>query len=192
VLARICRATAVVAGLAVACVGVLAMGASGIVLVAFLSAVSGLSARFVLGSVAAGRQPISGIVAAALTAGVVTALIGAVVILGAAAAAVLPVPVLIGVASVWSRLARGPASPVHPPSPIAEVESDDVAGLRLAWDRSCTLLRDLPPGPVRWALADERRRLLDRLELQDPAGFDQWLRAAGHVDDDPPSGRPSR
>jgi hypothetical protein len=187
VLGTVLRTTAAVVGLLVACVGVLVMSPPAVVLVAFLSTIIGLGAPTVLVSAAPGRPPPSVPVCVAVTGAALAVVTGSVAILGVAAVMVLPLPAAVCAAAAWRRL-RAPGIPA--PRRVVRVSrrvgSDSVADLRSAWERSCALLRHLPPGPARWELADERRLLLDELELHDPAGFDQWLRTAVG---DPPPGR---
>ena len=181
------RAAGAVVGLAIAVIGVLVVGPPEVVLVATLSVVVGLGEKELHATARPGRRLMRPVVAATATACVLTVLTGLLVILGSAAATVLPVPLAIGGAWVWRHRQADAVPPlVSAPWPVTATAPATVADLRLAWDLSSTLLRDLPPGSTRWQLAEERRRLLDQLEHHDPGGFDRWMLAAVRVDDEPP------
>jgi len=53
-----------------------------------------------------------------------------------------------------------------------------------AWQRSYWLVRELPPGPIRYEVVLIRHELLNELERRDPTGFHRWLetepRAGSH------------
>jgi hypothetical protein len=157
----------------------------------------------------------AGLLAGAGTAGALLALIGLVVLAGAAAGTFLLVALLV-VGLVWTRrrtrwsaaAPRDPqvadhrgAAPGGDPSPrgaagrpsrvaAPAAPSSDPADLTApqlcaVWQRTYFALLDLPVGASREAVTHLRGRLLDEMERRDPAGFARWLEAGPRAASNP-------
>jgi hypothetical protein len=131
--------------------------------------------------------------------GVVTAVwlivTGLVVLLGPATAIVI-VAILLTVPLpwVWRALRTGDRAARTQPraeqadtraAPTVALEDLTTPALCAAWQRSYFAMLEVPAGPDRYATLRMRERLLDELELRDPAGFARWLHCGARAGSDP-------
>jgi hypothetical protein len=183
-------------GTAVAAVGGVSLGGSGLVVVGLAAVISGCLAA---GIARDGDSPDP--VQAAVEAGwrcavgtvaVILVVTGCGVLIGGALTALLAGTVLGAVLVHWLLRWRRPGrsigvAPVVPLTGVGElpVQSLSVEALGQEWLRTSAALARGPGAALRQVLVDRRQQALDELERRDPAGFARWLAQDAFVDSDP-------
>jgi hypothetical protein len=186
----------VLIGAAVAAVGGVSLGVSGLVAVVLAGVVGAcVGAGIVRDGVT--PRPRQAAVDAAWRAGVGTIAVlllisGCAVLTGGAVTALLTGVVLGGVLVRWAlrsvradrAVQRATVVPLGG-SAAAPVRTLSVEALGREWLRSSAALAR-PTGPlVRKALVERRQEALDELERRDPVGFARWLADGPTIDSDP-------
>ena len=183
---------------ALAAIGGVSLGGSGLVAVVLAAVVAACLAAGIVRDSDAPR-PRQAVVdtawrAAVGTVAVLLVLSGCVVLAGGALTALLAGVAVGGVLVRWAvrsarRTQRDPGATVLPlPGAGAgggPVGFLSVEALGREWLRTSAALAQTRDAAVRQALVQRREEALDELERRDPAGFSRWLAEGATVDSDP-------
>ena len=194
-LARSALAVLVLFGAAIAAIGGVSLGGSGLVAVALAAAVAACLGAGIVRDGDVG-QPRQAVVDAAWrtavgTVGVLLVLSGCAVLAGGAVTAMVAGCGLGAVLVRWAlrsrqRVERPSGGTVVPLTGAgAPVGSMTVQDLGREWLRTSAALAQLRSPVARQALVARRQESLDELERRDPVGFARWLDAGATVDSDP-------
>ena len=185
---------------ALAAIGGVSLGGSGLVAVVLAAIVAACRAAGVVRAGAAPRPRPAGVDtawrAAVGTVAVLLVLSGCVVLAGGALTALLAGVAVGGVLVRWAvrsarRTRRHPGATVLPlPLPGAGAGGGPVGFLSVEalgreWLRTSAALAQARGAQERQALVDRRHAALDELERRDPVGFARWLAEGATVDSDP-------
>ncbi|MBB3676738.1 hypothetical protein FHX36_002473 [Modestobacter versicolor] len=195
-LVRSVLALLVLLAAALAAVGGVSLGGSGMVAVALAAVVTGCLGAGIARDGDSPHPRQAAVDAAWRTAvgtvAVLLVLSGCAVLTGAAVTAVVAGVGLCSALAWWAlravRSDRRPAGATVVPLTTAggrPVESLSVEDLGREWLRTSAALAQVRGPLVRQALAERRREALDELERRDPAGFARWLAEGATVDSDP-------
>jgi hypothetical protein len=183
---------------ALAAIGGVSLGGSGLVAVVLAAIVTACLAAGIVrdGDSPRPRQAAvdTGWRAAVTTVAVLLVLSGCVVLAGGALTALLAGVAVGGVLLRWAvrsarTTSRGTGATVHPlpgaAAGIGPVRTLTVEALGREWLRTSAALAQARDATVRQALVERREEALDELERRDPAGFSRWLAEGATVDSDP-------
>lgn len=195
-LARTGLALLVLTGGALAAVGGVSLGPSGLVAVVLAAVVAGClgagTAREGDGPPSRQRALDAAWRTAALTVAALLVLSGSVVVAGGAVTLLLAAAVLGALLARWALRAarRSRGAGLAPVVPLHAVDGSWARGLSVRalgqeWVRSSAALPATGDPVARQELVRRRQEALDELERRDPAGFARWLADGATVDSDP-------
>ena len=196
-LARSALALLVLLGAALAAVGGVSLGGSGLVAVVLVAVVAACLGAGIVREGGDSPRPRQAAVDAAWrtavgTVAVLLLLSGSIMVAGGAVTFLLAACALGALLVRWAlRSARShPTAPAATVVPLTGAASREVRGMSVEalgreWLRTSAALAQAGEAVARQALVELRREALDELERRDPAGFARWLAEGATVDSDP-------